>query len=80
MVLEEIKRSEKLTNEQVLERIEEKRTLLINNLRRKANWTDNRRRNCLLYVVIEGQMMEVKGVGIRTQLLDDLRETDDFGS
>ena len=32
------------------------------------------RRNCLLHDVIEGQMMEVKGVGGgRTQLLDDLR-------
>ena len=32
------------------------------------------RRNCLLHDTIEGQMMEVKGVGRkRTQLLDDLR-------
>ena len=32
------------------------------------------RRNCLFYDAIEGQMMEVKGVGRRrTQLLDDLR-------
>ena len=33
------------------------------------------RRNCLLRDVIEGQMMEVKGVGRRrrTELLDDLK-------
>jgi hypothetical protein len=31
------------------------------------------RRNCLLPDAIEGQMMEVKGVGRRTQLVDDLR-------
>jgi hypothetical protein len=48
----------------------------INNiLRRKADWIGHiLRRNCLLNYVIEGQMMEVKGVGRRrTQLLDDLR-------
>ena len=37
VVLEEIKWSEKVTNEQVLQRIGEKRTLLNNILRRKAN-------------------------------------------
>ena len=32
------------------------------------------RRNCLIHDVIEGQMMEVKGVGRRrTQFLDNLR-------
>ena len=57
----------------VLYRIGEKRTLLNNILRRKANWIGHiLRRNCLLY---EGQMTEVKGVGRRrrTQLYDDLR-------
>jgi hypothetical protein len=63
--MEKIKCSEKLTNEQVLDRIGKKRTLLINILCRKAN--------CLLHDVIEGQMTELKGVGRRTQLLDDLR-------
>ena len=53
----------------MLERIGEKRTLLNNILRRKVNWIGN----CLLRDVIEGQMTEVKGVGRRTQLLDDLR-------
>ena len=63
------------SNEQVLGRIEEKRTLLNNILRRKANQIGHiLRRNCLLHDAIEGQMTEVKGVGRRrTQLLDDVR-------
>ena len=75
--MEKIKWSEKVTNEQVLGRIGEKRALLNNILRRKANWIGHiLRRNCLLHDDIEGQMMEVKGVGRRrrrTQLLNDLR-------
>ena len=73
--MEKIKWSEKVTNEQVLERIGEKRTLLNNILCRKANWIGHiLRRNCLLRDVIEGQMTEVKGVGRRrTQLIDGLR-------
>ena len=72
--MEKIKWSEKVTNEQVLDRIGEKRTLLNNILRRKAIWIGHiLRRNCLVDA-IEGQMTEVKGVGRRrTQLLDDLR-------
>ena len=64
-------------NEQVLERIGEKRILLNNILHGKANWIGHiLRRNCLLYGIIEGQMIEVKIVGgrrRRTQLLDYLR-------
>ena len=73
--IENIKCSEKVTNEQLLDRIGEKRTLL-NNLRRKANWIGHiLRRNYLLHDAIKGQMTEVKGVGRkRTQLLDDLRK------
>ena len=49
-------------------------TLLNNILRRKANWIGHiLRRNCPLHDAIEGEMTEVKGVGRRTQLLDDLR-------
>ena len=61
--------------EQVLGRTGEKRTLLNNILRRKANWIGYiLRRNCLLHGTIEAQMTEVKGVGRRrTQLLGDLR-------
>ena len=59
--MEKIKWPEKGTNEQVLERTGEKRTLLNNILRRKANWIGHiLRRNCLLHDVIEGQMTEMK--------------------
>ena len=68
--------SEKVTNEEVLERVGEKMTLLNNILSRKANRISHvLRRNCLLHDAVEGQKTEVKGVGRRraTQLLDDLR-------
>ena len=72
--MEKIKWSEKVTNEQVLKRTGEKRTLLNNILRRKANWIGRiLRRNCLLHDAIEGQMTEVKGVGRRRTKLDDWR-------
>ena len=45
--MEKIKWSEKVTNEQVLDSIGEKRTLLNNILHRKANWI-SQRINCLL--------------------------------
>ena len=68
-----IKCSDKETNEQVLGRIGEKRTLLNNILCREVNWIGHiLRRNYLHHDAIEGQMTELKGVG-RTQLLDDLR-------
>ena len=73
--METIKWSEKVNNEQVLERIEEKRTLLNNILCIKAKWIGhNLRINCLLYDAIEGQMMEVTVLGrSTTQLLDGMR-------
>ena len=73
--MEKIKWSERVTNEQVLEHIEEKRTLLNSILRRKVNWIGHiLRTNYLLHDAIEGHMMEVKGVGRRrTEFLDDLR-------
>ena len=62
--MEKIKWPEKLTNEQVLDRIGEKRILINNILRRKANWIGHiLRRNCLHHDATEGQMSEVKGVG-----------------
>ena len=62
--MEKIKCSDKVTNEQVLDRIGEKRTLLNNILSRKANWIGRiLRRNCLHHDAIEGQMTEVKAVG-----------------
>ena len=66
---------EKVTNEQVLEHIGEKRTLLNNILSRKAYWIGHiLRRNCLLHNANEGQMAEVKGLRRRTKFLDDLRK------
>ena len=47
-----------LTNEEILERIGEKRTLC-----RNSNCIGhNLRRNCLFHDVIEGQITEVKGI------------------
>ena len=72
--MENIKWSEKVTNKQVLDRIGEKRAVLNNILRIKANWIGHvPKRNGLLRDAIEGRMTEVKGVGRirRTQLLDD---------
>ena len=58
--MEKIKWSERVTNEQVLDRIGEKRILLNNILHRKVNWIGHiLKRNCLLHDVIEGQMTEV---------------------
>ena len=73
--MEKIKWPEKVTNEEVLERIGEKRTLLTNIVRRKDMWICHiLRRNCLLHGDIEVQMTELKGVGRRRrQLLHDSR-------
>ena len=68
-----IKLTEKVTNQQVLERRGEKRILLNNILCGKVNWIDHiLRRNYLLHDT--SMMTEVKGVGKRgtMQLLDDL--------
>ena len=85
--MEKVKWSEKVTNEQVLERIGEKMTLLNNIVRRKVNWIGNiLRRNHLLHI-IEGKTTEAKGVGRRrrrrrrrrTQLFQDLRNRSILG-
>ena len=54
--MEKIKWSEKVTNEQVFECVGEKRTLLNNILRIKANWIGNilRTKNSLLHDAIKG--------------------------
>ena len=72
--MENMKWSEIVTDEQVLKRIGEKRTLLNNILSRKANSIGhNLRSNCLLREVIKGQMQQMKGIWRRTRLLDYLR-------
>ena len=61
-----MKWSEKVTNEQVLEHIGEKRTLPNNIMCIKVNLIGHiLKRNYLLHDAIEGQMTEVKGVGRR---------------
>ena len=74
--MEKIKWREKVAIEQVLERIAEKRSLLIKILPRNSNWIGHiLRRNWILHDAI-GQITEVKGVGRRrTQLLDCLRDS-----
>ena len=72
------KRSEKVAIEEFLESTGEKRTFLKNILRRKVNWVGIIiRRSWLVRDVIEGQMTEMKSVGIRvrTEHFDDLRNT-----
>ena len=60
---EKIKWPKKVNNEEVVEYIEEKRSLFNNILRRKTDWIGHVvRRNCLFLDAIEGQMMEVKRV------------------
>ena len=58
----EIKLAKKLSNEEVLERIGEKRIFLNNILRRKVNWVFHvLRRNCLPHDATEEHITEVKG-------------------
>ena len=73
--MEKKKWSEKVTNEKVLERTGEKRTLLNTILLRKLNWICHiQRRNCILRDTTEGLKTEVKSEERRrTQLLDGLR-------
>ena len=59
--MEKINWLEKATNDEVIERIGEKKALLNNILSRKAQWIVHiLRRNYLLHVVIEAQMTAVK--------------------
>jgi hypothetical protein len=73
--MEKIKWPEKVSTEEVLERIGEKRTFRNYILCRNVNWIGQILKiNCFFHYAIEGQILEVKGVGRRiTQLLDDLR-------
>ena len=62
MGMEKIKWSEKVNNEQFLDRIGEKR-ILLNNIRRKADWIGHILiRNCLPHEAVERQITGVKGV------------------
>ena len=63
--MKKIEWSEKVNNELVL--VQYNRALLNNILSRKVNCIGHIvRLNCLVYDVIEGAMMEGKGIGIRS--------------
>jgi hypothetical protein len=80
--MENISCTDRVRNEEVLHRLEEKRNILIKIKRRKSNWIGNiLRRNCLLKHIIECKIGgEIEGrQGIRRkQLSDDLEETKGF--
>jgi hypothetical protein len=74
--MEKISWTDRVTNEEVLQRVKEERNILHTIKRRKGNWIGHiLRRDCLLKHVIEGRigMMGRRGIR-RKQLLDDLRE------
>ena len=72
--MEKIICSEKVAYEEVIKRIEEKRTLLYNILHRNTNLFGHTLIiNCLLCDAIEGKMTELIGVGRTMQFLDDLK-------
>ena len=73
--MENIKCSEKVTNEETLGSIGEKRTLLSNILRRKPICIVHiLTKNVLFLDALEEQMGELKEIGRRTtEFLDDLR-------
>jgi hypothetical protein len=79
--MEKISWTDRVRNEEVLERVKEERNILHTIKRRKADWVYHiLRRNCLLKHVIVGkiegrvEMTGRRGRG-RKQLLDDLKET-----
>ena len=70
-----VKWTDMVTNEEVLNRVNVKRSILDTVLRRKANWIGHiLRKNCLLHDVIEGKLDGTPGVGRRRiQMIDDLK-------
>ena len=78
--MEKISWTDHVTNENVLLRVKEQRSILNEIRRRKVNWIGHiLRRNCLLQRVIEGKIqggIEVTGRQGRRhkKLLDDLKE------
>jgi hypothetical protein len=77
--MEKISWTDCVRNEEVLQRVKEKRNILYTVKRRKANWLGHiLRRNCLLQQVIEGkikgQIEVTRRRRRRKKLLDDLRD------
>jgi hypothetical protein len=77
VVLEKIRWSDHVRNEEVLLRVKKQKNILHEKNKRKANWIGHiLYRNCLLQRVIEGKIkgrIEVTGRRCR-KLLDDLKE------
>jgi hypothetical protein len=78
--MQKIRWTDHVRNEEVLLRVKEKRNILREIRKRKANWIGHiLRRNCLLQRVIEGKIQ--RGIDVtgrqgrrRRKLLDDLKE------
>ena len=81
--MEKISWTDRVKNDEVLQRVEEVRNILQTTKRRKANWIGHvLRRNCLRTRVIEGKAerrIEVTGrqERRRKQLLYDLKKRED---
>ena len=75
--MEKISYMDRITNEEVLRRVQENRSLISNVLKRKANWIGHiLRRNGLLHDILEGKMEggNASRLGRRKiQILDDLK-------
>ena len=77
--MEKISWTDHVRNEEVLLRVNEQRNILHEIRKGKANWIGHiLRRNCLLKQVMEGKIKGEMGVtrrrGIRSKLLDDLKD------
>jgi hypothetical protein len=83
--LEKISWTDRVRNEEVLNRVKEERNIVHTIKRRKANWIVHiLRRNCLLQHVIEGKLEErIEMTGRRGRrrkhLLGDLKEKRGYG-
>ena len=75
--MEKISYMDRITNEEVLRRVQENRSLISNVLKRKANWIGHiLRRNGLLHDILEGKMEGGNASRLgrrRIQILDDLK-------
>ena len=74
--MEKISWTDHARNEHVLLRVNEKRSILHEIRKRKANWIGHiLRRNCLLKQIIEGKIKgEMEVTRRRKKLLDDLKD------
>jgi hypothetical protein len=74
--LENISRTDRVTNEKVLQKFKEDRSILLTIKRRKANRIGHiLRRNCLLKHVVEGKIEGNRRRGSRRkQLLENIKE------